>query len=627
MTDRDRNRPRRARLSWVAASAAVAATYVYFLIFAQFAFLEMVRTHAAADLRLVMGAMGAGGVAGAFIAAIIFSAARQRVMLTWTFRAGAVIALLAAGAVTTVPFVVVAAGVGLALGALTVTLAASLRGATGGSRLGLAIGVGTGLAYALCNLPGVFEASPRAQAFGAALVVAGASFLPWAISWQPVEARTTGDFSRWGVGRWVIVLLALVGMDSAAFYIVQHTVELRAATWSGPVALLGNALVHLGAALTAGAMLDRGRAGVVAALATGALVAACLVLNGVLPALIPAAWAYTAGVSLYSTVLVEYPARSGRPGVAAVVFAVAGWVGSALGIGMAQDLARIPLSFVVVAGGAVMVALIARAKALRARTVAVAAVVLAAGDVQASDDEAAWVGRGREVYIAEGCLHCHSQYVRPRVKEDVERWGPATELEAALRAAPPLFGNRRQGPDLANVGNRRTLEWNRLHLQDPRALSPGSRMPRYAHLFAPGDDRGEALVTYLASLGAETGAERQALIAAWRPAREVVTPPAVAQVRFRQLCAPCHGVEGRGDGPLAAKLSLPPPDWSRTAWRNVRPGADVETAISRIIKFGLPGRSMAGHEYLPDGDVVGLARWVRTMHKEGKGGVVAVVPP
>jgi mono/diheme cytochrome c family protein len=254
-------------------------------------------------------------------------------------------------------------------------------------------------------------------------------------------------------------------------------------------------------------------------------------------------------------------------------------------------------------------------------------VVLAAGDVQASDDEAAAIRRGREVYIAEGCVHCHSQYVRPRVKEDVERWGPATEWVAAVRAAPPLLGNRRQGPDLANVGNRRTPEWNRLHLQDPRALSPGSRMPRYAHLFTPGDDRGEALVAYLASLGAGTGAERQALIATWRPARELVTPPAAAQLRFRQLCAPCHGAEGHGDGRLAAKLSLPPPDWSRTAWRYVPPGEDAEAVISRIIKFGLPGLAMAGHEYLPDGDVVGLARWVRTLHKEGNGGVVAVVPP
>ena len=63
--------------------------------------------------------------------------------------------------------------------------------------------------------------------------------------------------------------------------------------------------------------------GPVAALMLGT---AGLTLNGAVPAFLPAAWWYTAGVSLYSTVLVEYPARDGRPGVAAVVFTVAGWL-------------------------------------------------------------------------------------------------------------------------------------------------------------------------------------------------------------------------------------------------------------------------------------------------------------
>ena len=55
---------------------------------------------------------------------------------------------------------------------------------------------------------------------------------------------------------------------------------------------------------------------------------------------------YTAGVSAYSVALVYYPARGGRAWLAAALLAIAGWLGLALGIGMAQDLNRLPVWFV-----------------------------------------------------------------------------------------------------------------------------------------------------------------------------------------------------------------------------------------------------------------------------------------
>lgn len=103
---------------------------------------------------------------------------------------------------------------------------------------------------------------------------------------------------------------------------------------------------------------------------------------------------------------------------------------------------------------------------------------------------------GRQVYVSEGCIHCHSQYVRP-VGEDQSLWGMPTTPQQALSQVPVLIGNRRQGPDLANVGQRRDPVWNRLHLTDPSALVPGSRMPSYPHLFEEDGGRGEALLAYL----------------------------------------------------------------------------------------------------------------------------------
>jgi cbb3-type cytochrome c oxidase subunit II len=112
---------------------------------------------------------------------------------------------------------------------------------------------------------------------------------------------------------------------------------------------------------------------------------------------------------------------------------------------------------------------------------------------------------GRQVYVAEGCIHCHSQYIRPGTADD-ELWGDPRDPEFSRRQSPALIGNRRQGPDLMNVGLRRPRDWQRLHLIDPRTVSPDSRMPAYGHLFAPGDPRGEALLDYLDSLGREPGA-------------------------------------------------------------------------------------------------------------------------
>jgi hypothetical protein len=57
---------------------------------------------------------------------------------------------------------------------------------------------------------------------------------------------------------------------------------------------------------------------------------------------------------------VFYPARCGRPGLAAVVSAVAGWAGSGLGVGLAEGRAEVPSWLLLVAAGLVAVALGAR---------------------------------------------------------------------------------------------------------------------------------------------------------------------------------------------------------------------------------------------------------------------------
>ncbi|HYG31347.1 MAG TPA: cbb3-type cytochrome c oxidase subunit II [Methylophilaceae bacterium] len=94
---------------------------------------------------------------------------------------------------------------------------------------------------------------------------------------------------------------------------------------------------------------------------------------------------------------------------------------------------------------------------------------------------------GRQVYIDNGCVYCHSQQVRdPAFTTDVARgWGSRPSVPADyVFDKPHLLGTMRTGPDLINVGVRLPdAQWHLLHLYQPRALVPWSIMPPYPFLF------------------------------------------------------------------------------------------------------------------------------------------------
>ncbi|MCL4244346.1 MAG: cbb3-type cytochrome c oxidase subunit II [Candidatus Dadabacteria bacterium] len=94
--------------------------------------------------------------------------------------------------------------------------------------------------------------------------------------------------------------------------------------------------------------------------------------------------------------------------------------------------------------------------------------------------------RGREIYIREGCIYCHSQQTRPvGFGADQKRnWGRPSVPGDYLYDKPQLLGTMRTGPDLFNIGARQPSEdWHLIHLYNPRATSPGSIMPPYPWLF------------------------------------------------------------------------------------------------------------------------------------------------
>ena len=95
---------------------------------------------------------------------------------------------------------------------------------------------------------------------------------------------------------------------------------------------------------------------------------------------------------------------------------------------------------------------------------------------------------GRDVYIREGCLNCHSQMIRP-FRAETERYGHYSVAGEFVYDRPFQWGSKRTGPDLARVGGRYSDEWHRVHLMNPRDLVPESNMPGYPWLAkAPADD-------------------------------------------------------------------------------------------------------------------------------------------
>lgn len=113
---------------------------------------------------------------------------------------------------------------------------------------------------------------------------------------------------------------------------------------------------------------------------------------------------------------------------------------------------------------------------------------------------------GRQVYIGEGCWHCHSQFVRP-VSNESRRFGPVaktSEYENELQR-PVLFGTRRVGPDLSREGGRRGNDWHAVHFYEPETVSTNSPMPAYPWFFNGSPDRpnrrGIAIITYIQWLG------------------------------------------------------------------------------------------------------------------------------
>ena len=242
--------------------------------------------------------------------------------------------------------------------------------------------------------------------------------------------------------------------------------------------------------------------------------------------------------------------------------------------------------------------------------------------------------RGLEVYIAEGCVACHTQQVRPLTMD--KPWGrPASAADYALLGpmdfwrpySPALLGSARTGPDLSNIGARQPSKtWHYLHLYNPRSVVKESIMPAYPWLFEPAETArseeaalnipepytpkngskvvptpdGEALVAYLLSLrqltisGANQNVDSIRQTAVDSPSEDHQPKPASTDTKtaakgktlYANTCASCHQISGQGLAGIFPPLKGNPVVLAKN------PDEHID-----IILHGLQGRTIEGVEY------------------------------
>jgi len=109
---------------------------------------------------------------------------------------------------------------------------------------------------------------------------------------------------------------------------------------------------------------------------------------------------------------------------------------------------------------------------------------------------------GRDLYIKEGCVNCHSQTIRP-FRSETERYGEYSKAGEFVYDHPFLWGSKRTGPDLHRIGGKYSNAWHYNHMLDPTSMSPGSIMPPYPWLITQKLDttQTEAKIRAMQTLG------------------------------------------------------------------------------------------------------------------------------
>lgn len=263
--------------------------------------------------------------------------------------------------------------------------------------------------------------------------------------------------------------------------------------------------------------------------------------------------------------------------------------------------------------------------------------------------------RGRTLYAANGCMYCHSQYLRPQDWTGVGSFrtvGRVAEPGDYYYLEAPQLGTERTGPDLSQEGGVHPDEWHYAHFYNPRYAFPKSIMPQFSFYYTtnaqgaivPTQDLLD-LVAYVQSLGGRAADDRtqrqrvlkQKLLTAraqgneeiihewfpttWRTVRNPMEPTLRSLVHGKQIfttnCVGCHGVNGDGKGPAAGLIAINGP-----TPRNFTDASQQlffsDGELYDAILFGVDGTAMPSWgDILTVNDIWDVTNFIRTIPNGG----------
>ncbi len=221
---------------------------------------------------------------------------------------------------------------------------------------------------------------------------------------------------------------------------------------------------------------------------------------------------------------------------------------------------------------------------------------------------------GRSIYIANGCVYCHSQSIR------TIDWGLGAERIAQagdyVADRPILLGSARTGPDLSQEGGEHPDDWQMAHFINPRYTRPLSIMPAFAFL---GTKNLKKLIAYVQSLGLKQADMRMTRQRFWKEEairayeagpdenikwlhdnipegwRNIPNPYPTTKAGlarghkiYQDNCLGCHGSIGDGMGPAQPYLYPPPLNFTVLKNRGISGGILYYQIMNGITGTGMP---------------------------------------
>ena len=223
-------------------------------------------------------------------------------------------------------------------------------------------------------------------------------------------------------------------------------------------------------------------------------------------------------------------------------------------------------------------------------------------------------GAGRAIYIANGCVYCHSQSIR------AIDWGHGAERIAQagdyVADRPILLGSQRTGVDLSQEGGEHPDDWHTAHFINPRYTRPDSIMPPFRWL---GMDQIKLLTRYIQGLGFKQADHRMERQDFWKEKaikayeagpeanvtwlaemvpeawRKIPNPYPTTEAGlqrghkvYQDFCIGCHGPIGDGMGPAQPWIYPPPLNFTILKGREISGGMIYYQIMNGITGTAMP---------------------------------------